>query len=165
MRRRRPANARGAETFPRFLLLAPLPVRRFLGSRQGENTFPDEVAYPGAAIHHVAVRVIDGLGDRHDFAPTMLNDEHLVGPQLPDKEIGTGSLRTRAHKRDDRVSQETDLHGIAPLHRDGTTLPRPLETDHEPLVEAPGGYVDATIYSNNATNCGNSQIKCQDVGN
>ena len=38
-------------------------------------TLSDEFTHSGAAIHHIAILVIDGLGDRHDFALMMLDND------------------------------------------------------------------------------------------
>ena len=67
------------------LFFAPLSASQSFGRRHSETTFSDEFTDSGATIHHVAVLVINGLGDPHDFAPMMLDDKHLTFPNSPTK--------------------------------------------------------------------------------
>ena len=127
------------------LVLATLSTGPAFGRCHTKDAFPDAVALSGAAIHHITLLVIDGVGDRHDFSPLMLNDEHLAVLQLPDENIGAVARRARAHDGDDGVSQETDPDRVSPLYRDGTAFPGPFKTHHEPLHETFCGYVDATM--------------------
>ena len=70
------------------LFLTTFAAGPSFGHRHAKVACPDIIALSGTAIHHSGLVVIDGLGERHDVSPMMLNNERLAVLHLPDNYIG-----------------------------------------------------------------------------